>query len=352
MTNSPSYLHHLHAFRGFAILNVVGAHAWSFMIFWTGDLSSEGISRLFWLTETIFHGSTVYFALISGLLFSKILETRGWQAFFTSKFTNVVIPYIIISLFLTWHYWQYLVQDPVLNISLKDYLIVVWSNLISGKASIHFWYIPVLMVMFLVTPLLAWIQKHSIIAMNLIALLPLVISRSPFPDFLKPQTFIFFIGAYVLGMVVGQHYEQFKLFVAKYQRWLLVLVLLTSFVLFSLYLYGYQAEGFYSVRQTLVYLQKTAICALALYWLSQREDKLPNWLLNLGSYAFAIFFLHVIFIDLVIQSSRDIVAASRTVELIALLGSLNFVAAIVGSMLIALIVKRIFARHARKIVGA
>lgn len=351
-SNLTNYQSELHAFRGFAILNIVGAHAWSFMIFWTGELTSNGVDSLFWLTETIFHGSTLYFALISGLLFSKVLANRPWSSFFQSKLFNVFLPYVFMTAVFTALYWQYVIQNPGVNDTLLDYLQVVSGNLFSGKASLHFWYIPVLMVIFALTPLLAFIQKRSAVLTWLIILLPLVISRSPFPDFIKPQSFVYFIGAYLLGMHIGSHYERYKVLIAKHLVLLGIITVLSSVALYSLYVYGYQPGEFYSVRQTLVYIQKLAISALVIYWFSKHTAHLPKWLATLADYAFAIFFIHVVFIGYIIESFRELAVTSRTPEMIAALGFVNFSASIVASVIVAYIVKFCFGRHSRKLIGA
>lgn len=351
MANNRHFIPHLHAFRGFAIISIVGAHAWSFMIFWTGDLSSTGLKWLFALTETVFHGSTLYFAIISGLLFSKILSVKGWSRFYTSKVTNVLLPYTLVTFLLTALYWQYALQDPLINNTTIDYLKVASLNLLTGKGSIHFWYIPVLVVMFLATPFLSWLKGKSHIATCLLILMPLIISRSPFPDFLKPQSFAFFIGAYALGMVIGEHYDKLIQLTNKYLKPLITLVTISTLSIFLLYLNDYKPDGFYSLRQTLIYLQKVSICLLVLHWFYHKESALPQWLSTLGSYAFAIFFLHVIFIDLVISSVRTIASTYRTAEVIALLGSLNLSVAVIGSVLLASIIKKCFGRHSRKVIG-
>ena len=346
-----NFIPHLHAFRGFAVLNIVGAHCWSFMIFWTGNLSSDAIKWLFWLTETIFHGSTLYFAIISGLLFSKVLKNRSWSAFYKSKIYHVVLPYMLITLSLTAYYWQYFVQSPEVNDSITDFVYITFNNIFTGSGSIHFWYIPVLIVMFVCTPILSWLQQKSNVIIWLLILLPLVVSRSPFPDFLKPQSFIFFIGAYVAGMAIGKSFEVVKNWVATNLKLIQVVAVSASIAVYLTYLYGYQPEGLYSVRQTLIYLQKIAVCLLVLHWFSVEEPRLPQWLFTLGNYAFAIFFLHVVFIDIVIQLVRDTLASSRTVELIALFGGFNFIAAILGSIFIAAIIQRLSGKHSRKIIG-
>lgn len=351
-SNLTNYLHELHAFRGFAILNIVGAHAWSFMIFWTGDLANNGVDSLFWLTETIFHGSTLYFALISGLLFSKVLADRPWSSFFQSKFSNVVLPYVFMTACFTALYWQYVIQAPEINNTVLDYLQVVWGNLFNGKASVHFWYIPVLAVMFALTPLLVIIQKRSLVLTWLLILLPLVISRSPFPDFIKPQSFVYFIGAYLLGMHIGSHYERYKAWIAKHIVLLGVVAVFSSIALYSLYVFSYQPGGLFSIRQTLVYIQKLAISALLLYWFSKHAGNLPNWLNVLANYAFAIFFMHVVFIGYIIEAVREWAVTSRTPEVIATLGLINFTASIIASVIVASIVKVCLGRHSRKLIGA
>ncbi len=348
MSPQPGYIRHLHAFRGFAILNIVGAHAWSFMIFWTGSLDSTALKGIFYTTETLFHGATLYFAIISGLLFSRVLQDRGWHAFFKSKTVNVLFPYVLLSLAFTALFWQFAAERNT-NAGFPETLA---DNLVSGGAAIQFWYMPVLFVLFALTPLLARIQRSAPWLFWLLILAPLVVSRSAFPDFLRPQSFVYFTGAYALGMWLGSHYERVQTWLTEHLKWLALAAIVTTAALFGLYLIDYRPEGFYSVRQTLVYVQKVAICLLVLHWFSIREARLPGWLFVLGSYAFAIYFLHVEFMALAIDTWRPWLETARPASLIGLFGTLNFVAAIAGSLLLAFVVKKIAGRHSRKLVGA
>jgi hypothetical protein len=67
MSGSPSktdYLAYLHGFRGAAILCIIGAHAWSILGFLSG--AQEKNPDYIWLyasSETLFHGSTLFFGL-------------------------------------------------------------------------------------------------------------------------------------------------------------------------------------------------------------------------------------------------------------------------------------------------
>ena len=350
--HKPSFLPHLHAFRGFAILSIVGAHAWSFMIFWTGSLDSTGLKGLFYTTETLFHGSTLFFAIISGLLFNKVLHVRGWKKFFSNKLSNVVLPYVVMTVVTTAAYWQYYIQTAEQDGNEANFLHSILNNLLMGQASIHFWYIPVLLVLFALTPVFQAIQRKIPWAIWILVLLPLIVSRSPFPDFIKIQSFVYFSGAYVLGMYLGTNYEQAMRWLTRRSRWIALVAALTSTVIFLQYASGYQPGELFSSRQTLFYIQKIALCLLVIHWFSHVEETLPKWLFVLGDYSFAIYFLHVNFIVLVIHLATPALEAGRSMGLIAGFGTLAYLAAISGSVLVTKLIKLIAGRHTRKLVGA
>lgn len=347
MQTNDKYYFHLQAARALAIISVVGAHAWSFLIFWTGDLSTSGIEHVFWFTETLFHGSTLFFALISGLLFTKVLSDKGFSKFYKSKLLYVCLPYVIISMVFT----LYFLQETNVE-TLADFLKLLGFNLMMGKAWIHFWYMPVLAVLFLLTPLLVKVQKRFPILFVFIMLLPLVISRSPFPDFVKPQSFVYFIGAYATGLWIGANYERFITKVDKSTLYLVLVAVITSVGLYLLYVNGYQHDGFYSVRQSLVYVQKLAIFALVLSWLYQREQAIPKWSLLLANYAFTIFFFHVFFIGMAIQFLAPTLAENRDGFYIALFGCFNLVFCVAASVLLGVLIKKVFKQRARVLIGA
>lgn len=351
MASDNNFIPHLHAFRGFAIISIVAAHCWSFMIFWTGDLSSDGIKNLFWFTETLFHGSTIYFAVISGLLFSLVLQKYTWPQFYKSKLLNVLLPYTLVTLTLTAYYWQYFVQNPEINDTAIDFTKTVALNLFSGGGAIHFWYIPLLAVMFFLTPLFVWLQARFKLGIAVLILAPLIISRSPFPDFLQPQSFVYFIGAYVFGMTLATNYQQTLKWFEQYSALLMLTLVVSSIGVFLTYLYNYQPSGIYSLRQMLVYIQKLSICFLTLHYFSKFETRLPAWLSTLGTYSFAIFFLHVVFIDVVIQTVRSSLEENRVVELVALYGGMNLLAGILGSVLLAKVIKQLLGKYARNVIG-
>jgi peptidoglycan/LPS O-acetylase OafA/YrhL len=96
---SKAFYNHLHAFRGFAILNIVAAHCWTILIIVaTHGNDSKEFLPLYATSETLFHNATIYFAVISGLLFSLVLKKYSWKKFYLGKVKNVLVPYIFFSI--------------------------------------------------------------------------------------------------------------------------------------------------------------------------------------------------------------------------------------------------------------
>lgn len=347
---SSNYLTHLHALRGIAIVTILGAHAWSFMIFWTGSLEDQ-LKPLFHITESFFHGSTLYFAIISGLLFSRVLQTKTRKSFYQSKLTNVLLPYLCMTLFYTLLYWQGTVRYLSEQGQDANFGLILLGNIAGGGAAIHLWYIPVLTFLFVITPALKWLLHNRFWLLLLLAALPLLISRSPFPNFLAPQSFVYFLGAYALGMLMGNKLQEVTSKARQYRHALLTVTVLLTGGIYFLYQSGYQSGSWYSPLQTLIYLQKTTIFLWLLQWLDGMQESLPKSVLKLGDHAFGIFFLHLFTMGGFIEIVGKIAAEQREPLVIFALGVASLIFTIVTSMLLGGIIKFIFKQHARKLVG-
>lgn len=343
---SQAFYGSIQAFRGIAIATIVAAHTWAFLIFWTGKVDSPSINWVYAITETLFHGSTLYFALISGLLFSLVLQHKGWRRFASSKLKFVLLPYCLITLLCTWVYWDFTRQATPDAEPLSTYL----TGLAGGSASVQLWYIPLLMGLFVLTPGLVWLQQRWPWLLWLLVLLPLVISRSSFPDLLTWPTLVYFTGAYVLGLLWGAHYQPVIEILRRYQRVLAGVVIATSLWVGWSYYQGHAAGGLWFYRQSLIYVQKLTFAALLLCWLESRALS-ARWAMRLGDYAFAIFFLHVLVLDRFYFGVYDWLMANRTGFTLAWLGLLNLVWTLLGSLALAWIIRTLTGRYSRLVVG-
>ena len=158
MTENRSFNQPIHAFRGFAILNIVIIHAFGFVFFLAGTMETPATAALKvmdWANSILFHDATLYFAAISGILFSLILQERGYARFFKSKFSYVFMPYLCITALYTWRQWTFGGELIYFDGTMLEFLVLVGKNLVTGGAIFALWYIPVLMFLYIATPVLA-----------------------------------------------------------------------------------------------------------------------------------------------------------------------------------------------------
>ena len=344
---------HLHAFRGFAILSIVAGHALTDQVYaFGGSEPLPSVAALGAVAEAVFHGGTIYFALISGLLFALVLHTKGWPAFFRSKLANVVAPYVVMTLFLTWfgHDDQYRLR--VFGGSAQDYLAAVFTNLWTGGAFYHLWYIPVLVILYAVTPLIAWLlagpRTRWLVWFPILA--PLVASREwPEVSWTNP---VYFLGPYTIGMYVVREYAFWLDAFHRHWRPLVIIAVTTTAALVAAYLVDFNKMGAVSIRETLFYIQKLAIAALVLTWLHANEHRLPQWLNTLATFAFPLFFLHALLLLLLLEGQTRLGFVPETVFGMVMGWLVCLVIALALGVAISILARRVFGKRSRMLLGS
>jgi peptidoglycan/LPS O-acetylase OafA/YrhL len=350
-TGKTDYLAYLHGFRGIAILAIIGAHAWSVLGSFGAQQNNPDYIWLYSATETLFHGSTLFFALISGILYSRVLRGKSWGTFYKNKAANVILPYALLTVLLTALSWpQYLEYGKANNITFF-FPEELSKNIVFGQAQTHLWYIPVLTVLFLCTPLLALLLKPGRgIGLLLLGVMPLVVSRTPFPQLISWQTIAFFLGAYALGMVLGDRLEAMLAFVQEHLSSLLVLLVAFTALNFLLFRWEYVASGFTSLHQSVVYSQKMLAAVLILFALHAHEATLPKALMTLGTHAFSLYFLHFTFIWILCEVFVKQVPDAGMLG-ITLAGFAIYALSILLSLLLSMGIRRLLGRYSRYLIG-
>lgn len=355
MTILPSktdYLAYLHGFRGFAILCIIAAHSWSML-----SLENDSIVRIpneIWVyatTEAIFHGSTLFFALISGILFTRVLRNKPWTSFFKNKLINVIMPYLVASLIFTALSWPEILKEAAANGIHYFFPEVLFKNIVTGQAQIPFWYMPVLTVLFLLTPLLNWMLKfRNGILILALALMPLVMTRTTYPDLLSLKTMFFFLGAYGFGMYLGERQESMLAFTQRHLAMLWILFVISTTANFLLFFWEYAPTGFTSLHQSVVYVQKMLMALLLLYALYKYQARLPNMLNVLGTYAFSLYFLHFSFIWAL---SEVFVKQFPDTGILGLFtaGLLIYVLSIALCLLLSIGLRKLLGKYSRMLIG-
>lgn len=290
-----TFNHPIHAFRGFAIFNVLIIHCFGFAHYYakTIENSDQDFLAVLLLTmETLFHDSTLYFALISGTLFTLILEKRGWTTFFKSKGLNIVLPYLFFTFLFSWSSWNDEGEHILFSGSFLEFIQLLSYNLVTGEAIFTFWYIPVLLGLYLLTPLFSKILVIDTKGWFVLALLlfPLLLSRT-WPEF-SWTNYAYFGGAYLLGMLVGKHYKKTIELLSKAFWWLVIGASISSVTIYYFLAFKFEPYGLTSPSESAWYFQKLCFAGLALLFFERCLKTTPGWLKLLGDYAFPLYFIH------------------------------------------------------------
>ncbi|PCK00768.1 MAG: hypothetical protein COA42_23710 [Alteromonadaceae bacterium] len=350
---AKQFIPSLHAFRGFAIINIVAIHAIEFFFYFAGTseiTEKPDLTPFSWAESILFHDSTLYFTFISAILFSMILAERGYSSFFRSKLTNVVLPYLIFTSLITWRSWG--LTPAIFDGSVLEFLAQVGKNLITGGAIFSYWYIPVLLVLYLATPIFAKLlsmEKAKWLAVPII-LAPLVCSRA-WPD-ITWTNFAYFLGAYMLGMVVGSNYRQTIELIERYLYLFILTAVASTAVLAGLFYLDKPKWGMIAFDESAWYVQKIAIAGLVILLFERTMTCVPKWLDILGNYAFTIYFLHTYLLFEMYSITVKIIAPPTSLPIILALAILNVVLVITFSVVITYVCKLLLGKYSRRIVGS
>lgn len=348
------HIHYIHAFRGFAILCIVSAHIGpkTFRLFTESENPSIAYRVFFGMYEPLFHDSTLFFSLISGLLFTLVLAQKGWHSFFRSKIQNVIFPFIFISILFTFFNFSVDSVEIWSGDGFRDFAHKAFQNIYTGGAMFHLWYMPVLAILFIATPLLYSLLTHarSNWFIVLIVILPLFFSRTG-PGFNWVNS-IYFMGAYAAGMYMGLHLNKTVSLIENNKLLLRIIAVVTTAILIFMPEVKIEYFGDVSIKESVFYVQKMAITAVILVWLKHNEAVLPRWLDVLADYAFAVYFLHIALFYSLVYAMSKVIETPLNLGLVVILNIVFLFAVLALCVFIAWLIKKATRRRSRMIIGA
>lgn len=353
----PKFLGYLHSFRAFAILNIVAIHAIGFAIYACNNNSLNPKDPINIINEVLFHNSTIYFAVISGLLFSVVLKSKGYKKFYSSKLRNVLLPYLFLTLVFSISTSK---STFILHSNIHLYFNEVLNNFIYGKGQFTFWYIPILIFLYTVTPLVDYIIKLKRwgILLTLVSILaPLVISRVQLVElrlgnFLSASTMIYFTGAYVAGMYFGTHPEKWFGWFKKHIVVFIIMAITTSITAIYIEISDIDKMGSWSLKATLFYIQKMCLSGIFIVIFKNLGEQQPKWMNTIANKAFTIYFLHAFFIYLFYGLFKQLANLTSFKNLNVMLVAILFLlTSLTLSIFMGWIFKKIFGKYSRILVG-
>ncbi len=344
--NAASHQHGLTLFRGLAILQIACLHA-SHALFLRG-LPGPGPENdpVFVGIDIVFHGSTIYFALISGFLYQHLFSKRPYGLYLRGRMERVALPYLVVTFTLT------LAQHPASVRRLSPELLeTLIHNILTGATWNTLWYVPVILTIYILAPLLAaMLSRPSFRPLGLALLLaPLVVSRSGTDPSIA--NLVYFAGAFAVGI------ELRRANIDTSRNEILILALLigaaATLILATLFMADVDLVGPVSLRESVFYVQKLALgCAmlsLTQRW-AERHGRGNTLLSRIAACSFGIYFLHGPIMRLTAKAVGPYLDGNDFEFLCGIL--LILLIAIGASLLIIIALQRLFGHRSRWIVGA
>lgn len=283
------YYQHVHLMRGFTIAWIVATHTTS-LAFIVSEVAGNRYPIAGEIQSVLFYNSTVFFALISGLLYSLVLARKPIVEFYRGKARNVLAPYLVMSLlYVTLNLGSG--EGVQLPNDLAEFTQRYAVQVLAGTSTSVMWYIPVILILFLLTPFFAAALRSKMGIAFLVASLslPFFFSRE-WPQF-SFNNVAYFAAPYVFGMWLGSNYDVRSSHLARWMWAVGAVALLTS-----IWMIGGVADLMPKVpwewRTQLYYVQKMCFAILLILAFRRLENIHSRLLERLGEDAFALYFLH------------------------------------------------------------
>jgi len=335
-----NFQYSLENFRGLAIVFVVFSHFSSFE-----KLGGIGDFLLF-----LFRDATTWFVFISGYLFNYIEQRRfSYRTYLQKKIKFVILPYVILS-----------VPAIAAGIVSKQYIFIgldplpysLWSLIVGGPVIGPMWFIPMIAIFFLASPLFHRIGSSSLQYLIVMAALAFSLySERPLYNMNPFLSFVHFSGFYILGVVASSNVKHIR----EYERTKSVMpIMCGAFLLFivasAIYLLGdqYESIGFEEGLGTFNNAQfgKLALLVAVFFFFNRFLDKQNLILAWLAKISFGLFFMQGFFLQVFGQISGRFVISQPLAVL------MTEVAIVFGGSIVAvLVIKRVTGRWSRYVIG-
>ncbi|PTD96765.1 acyltransferase family protein [Pseudothauera lacus] len=270
------YLGYLHNFRGFAITLIIATHCVSIFDWSASPLLETVLKRL------VANG-TILFLFIAGFLFQHLSAKYEFRDYLWKKTRFVVFPYLFTSLPAIVLFTAVMVRPEVPQ-GLYD--APVWQQvgifLLTGSHLAPFWFIPTVVLFYLASPLLHWLDRKPWFYALLPAalLIPVFVPRGSFDPL---QSFIHFFPVWMLGMACS-HYRATATNWLEKGFWPLGLAFMVFLMLEMTY-----AQGTHSWYSTVGKI----VLTLYLFELFRRWGSGSRRFFELaGTLSFGLFFVH------------------------------------------------------------
>ncbi|ARN20400.1 acyltransferase family protein [Piscinibacter gummiphilus] len=337
-TSRPVHRHSLENFRALAILCVMVCHLESIR-----DFGEAGRLFLF-----VFGGGTTLFIFISGYLFHHTEHARfDHTAYLGRKLRHVICPYLVLSVPVI---TAGLLESRAEAFDLSAPAYVLWSLLVGGSLVKTLWFIPMISVIFVMTPLFHRLAQGAWLLPVVLAALVFSLSSGRPVGSLNPFLgAAHYLGFYLLGIAASVHAGRIARLAEG--RWFWALVLGGAGVLSGALALDLARDpgpmGFGDALGTLNTVQsgKLGLLVAAFLLIHRFLDRPSAALSHLADISFGLYFLH----GILAAGHGRLLRGTAWHPLLALAVE---AAVVIGvSVVLVHLVRRQFGRRSRYVVG-
>ncbi len=216
----------------------------------------------------------------------------------TNKANYVLVPYLICSTIPILYAVFVDSKGSFLLDSLKDkpVLAILWF-LVTGRAVYAYWYIPMIMVVFAISPAINFLIRSKSLIYTILGMLPIsmIIHRPKFN--MNPlHSLMYFLPVYLLGIFCSIHQKKIYTFLKSNKIKIAILLLAITLGLVQIFIFNVSGnfnKNFWSITVPDVnLLQKILLCFLLMSILDNYEDTDVTPLKKAAETSFAIYFIH------------------------------------------------------------
>ena len=283
MKNSE-FQHHIHAFRGVAIILIVCAHTVPSLDWSRAPTTGKVI-------DAIANESSIFFFFIAGYLFQHLSKHFSYKNYLLQKLKTVILPYLILSIPALYIFTAVVPREGMWS---WFYTIPIWEQialfLLTGKHLAPLWFVPTISLFYLAAPLLIWIDRRaSFLYWLIIPLLAFSIYIGRDGPYGPIDKAIYLFPVYMMGMVFSHYQLVSEKLASRY--W--VPLFIASSIGFCGHVMNWAEPPYYLM------LMKAPMALLITIALLKWHHLIENRLNYIAHVSFGIFFIHAYFISVI-----------------------------------------------------
>lgn len=288
-----------------------------------------------------FSEANIAFTFAAGFLYQHLSINEPFTSFIVRRAQNVLVPYVLISIPAILIYTVGGKVHPNVDLSHIPQWFLPAYLLLTGLQLGPLWFIPMIFIIYLFTPLIRHVDRVSwYYALAIPLTFALAITLFPRPQYnaWPPQAAAHYLPIFLIGMACSQFNGVLGSYSRKLWVWGPALLLFVCLVYIS------------SIWSNVAQFQVKTVMLICIFIVTSRAETMQSRIVDImANFSFGIFFLHGYFVAaLRILEARGLFNFERSgLNLILFTALVCF-----GCVMVVVVTKWIFGQRSRYLVGA